>query len=175
VTSDEGVVSGCRWVSVEEREVSCPQCSQAVLPGHSVVSVAGRLAHVNCQRPQTLTGDERALLFYYCVDHVVARCVACAQNFGLSELAVDLLRGRTHLCPSCRRDLTEAVRGHLYECAMLPAEVRHWAGALRAAAQHLVKQSRQLLDQTDVLIREAETAFDASRRSLWQALKTARR
>jgi predicted DNA-binding protein (UPF0251 family) len=48
-------------------------------------------------------------------------------------------------------------------------------GALRAAAQHLVSQSRQLRDQTDVLIREAETAFDASRRSLWQALKTARR
>ena len=58
---------------------------------------------------------------------------------------------------------------------MLPAEVRQWAGALRAAAQHLVKQSRQLRDQTDVLIREAETAVDAGRRALWQALKTARR
>jgi DNA-directed RNA polymerase subunit RPC12/RpoP len=159
---------------MEDREISCPQCSQAVLPGHSVVSVGGRLAHVNCQRPRTLTGDERALLFYYCLDHVVARCVACAQNFGLSELAVDLLRGRTHLCPSCRRDLTETVRGHLYECAMLPAEVRRRARALRDAAQHLVKQSRQLRDQADVLIREAETAVEASRRDLWQVLKTPR-
>jgi len=164
---------------VEERAVSCPQCAQPVLPGHSAVSLGGRLAHVNCQRPQTLTGDERALLFYYCyycLDHVVARCAACAQNFGLSELAVDLLRGRTHLCPSCRRDLTETVRTHLYyECAVLPAEVRHRARALRDAAQHLVKQSRQLRNQADVLILEAEAAVDTSRRALWHALKTARR
>ena len=91
------------------------------------------------------------------------------------ELAVDLLRGRTHLCPSCRRDLAETVRGHLYECAMLPAEVRHRARSLRDAAQHLVKQSRQLRDKADLLIREAEVAVDASRRALWHALKVARR
>jgi phage gpG-like protein len=58
---------------------------------------------------------------------------------------------------------------------MLPAEVRHRARSLRDAAQHLVKQSRQLRDQADVLIREAETAVDASRRALWKALKIARR
>ena len=160
---------------VDEREVSCAQCDRAVLPGHSVVAVGGRLAHVNCQRPETLTADERALLCYYCLDHVVARCAACAQSFGLSELADDLLRGRTHLCPSCRRDLTESVRGHLYECARVPADVRHRARSLRDAAQHLVKQSRQLRDRADVLVREAEATVEASRRALWRALKTARR
>jgi len=157
---------------VEERAVSCPQCSQSILPGHSVVFVGGRLLHVNCQRPQALTGDERALLFHYCLDHVVARCAACAQSFGLGELAVDLLRGRTHLCPSCRRDLTEVVRTHLYGCATLPAEVRRRAQALRDAAQLLVKQSRQLRDQAEVLVREAEVTVEANRRALWQALKT---
>lgn len=57
---------------------------------------------------------------------------------------------------------------------MLPAEVRRRARALRDAAQHLVKQSRQLRDQADMLIREAEMAVEASRRDLWQVLKTPR-
>jgi hypothetical protein len=41
---------------------------------------------------------------------------------------------------------------------MVPAEVRLKAQAVREAAQHLVKESQQLRDTSDVLIREAEVA-----------------
>src|SRR5215813_439486 len=164
-----------RRASMNEREVKCPQCYQSIMPGDSVFSASGRLAHVNCQRPQTLTGDERALLFYYCGNHTVARCDVCARSFRLGEMTADLLGGRTHLCPCCRRDLTEIVRSHLYSCAMLPAEVRRRAQALREAARYLVKESRQLRDQADVLIQEAEAALEQNRRALLQSLKTTRR
>jgi hypothetical protein len=92
----------------------------------------------------------------------------------LSELAADLLRGRTHLCPRCRRDLTDVVRTDLYGCAVLPADVRQKAQALREAARLLVKESRQLRDKADVLFREAEALVEERRRALWVALKTTR-
>ena len=155
-----------------EREVRCQLCHRPIVPGDSVFSAGGLLSHVNCQRPQTLTGDERAVLFYYCLNHPVARCDACARSFHLSEMAADLLGGRTHLCCDCRRDLTGSIRRHLYGCAMLPAEVRRRAQALREAAQLLVKESRQLCDKADVLIQEAEAAFEKNQRALWQSLKT---
>ena len=120
-----------------------------------------------------LTVDERAVLFYFCLNHAVARCLACARSFQLSELTADLLSGRTHLCPQCRRDLTDNVRSHLYGCAVLPAEVRQKAQTLREAARHLVKESRQLRGRADVLAWEAEAAVEANRRALWQALKAA--
>jgi len=121
-----------------------------------------------------LTPDERALLFYYCLNHTVTRCLICARSYFLSELVADLLSGRTHLCPQCRRDLTENVRTHVYACGIMPDEVRQKAQALREMAQHLVKESRQLRDTADVLIREAEAAVEETRRGLWQALKATR-
>ena len=121
-----------------------------------------------------LNPEERALLFYYCLNHVVARCLGCARSYYLSELVADLLSGRTHLCPQCRRDLTENVRTHVYGCTVMPEEVRQRAEALREVAQRLVKQSQQLRDKADVLIREAEAAVEESRRALWQVLKSTR-
>ena len=121
-----------------------------------------------------LSADERALLFYYCLNHSVARCLGCARSYYLSELVADLLSGRTHLCPQCRRDLTENVRSHVYSCAVMPDEVRQRAQALREVAQRLVKESQQLRDKADVLIREAEAAVEERRRALWQALKATR-
>ena len=123
---------------------------------------------------RTLTADERALLFYYCLNHTVARCLSCARSFYLSELVADLLSGRTHLCPQCRRDLTENVRSHVYGCGILPAEVREKAEALRDMAHRLVKESRQLRDRSEVLISEAEAAVEECRRALWKALKATR-
>ena len=157
---------------MKEREIKCPQCSRSILPGDSVVSDSGRLSHLSCQAPRTLTAEERILLFYYCLNHTVARCGTCAQSFRLSELTADLLGGRTHLCPGCRRDLTAAVRTHLYACAMLPAEVRRRARVLCDAARRLVKESRQLRDEAEVLIREAEVGVEKSRQALWQVLTT---
>ena len=124
--------------------------------------------------PRTLSPDERALLFYYCLNHTVARCLGCARSYYLSELVADLLSGRTHLCPQCRRDLTENVRSHVYGCTLMPEEVRQQAQALREVAQRLVKESHQLRDKSDVLIHEAQAAVEESRRALWQALKATR-
>ena len=157
-----------------EHNGKCVQCSQPIVPGDSVVAERGRLSHLSCQAPQTLTAEERGLLFYYCRNHSVARCGTCAQSFALAELTADLLSGRTHLCPHCRRDLTAIVRSHLYGCAVLPADVRRRAQMLREAAQLLVKKSRQLRDESDVLIREAEVAIEENRRALWQSMKTHR-
>jgi hypothetical protein len=64
---------------------------------------------------------------------------------------------RRRLCPRCRVDLTDRLRGHLYNCARLPGAVRHRAREARAAAQRLVKHSQQNIDRADVLARESET------------------
>jgi len=88
-----------------------------------------------------------------------------------AELAGDVLGGsRTNMCPRCRRDLTEAIRAHLFRCAMLPSEVRLKAHAVREAAQRLVKESRQARDPSDVLIREAEVALFEAQRALRAAM-----
>ena len=52
---------------------------------------------------------------------------------------------------------------------MLPAEVRRRAPAAREAARSLVKQSGQLNDRADVLLREAEAALYALRDTMRQA------
>src|SRR4030095_7066169 len=131
----------------------------------------GRLSHVDCKRPQVLTPEERALVFVYCSGHVVARCPACDVSFRYTQLAADMVGGsRSNMCPRCRRDLTEAVRAHLFRCAMLPSEVRLRAQAVREAAQHLVKESQQLRDRSHVLIREAEAALFEKQRALREAM-----
>jgi len=52
---------------------------------------------------------------------------------------------------------------------MLPVAVRRRAQAAREAAQRLVKQSHQLSDAADVLLREAEAALYALRDTMRQA------
>jgi len=130
----------------------------------------GRLSHLDCQQPRLLSAEERALLSAYCRDHPVGKCIACAGDFKLSELALDVLGFLRYLCPRCRRDLTDSVRTHLYGCAMLPEEVRRRTLAAREAAQSIVKESRQLRDTADVLRREAEAAPAALREAMRQSL-----
>jgi len=92
------------------------------------------------------------------------------------ELAADPLGGRTNICPRCRKDLTENVRTHLYGCAKLPAKCGCGAQALREAAQRLVRQSQELVENADVRIREAETALRLSAfRSTWRRRPATRR
>ena len=153
---------------MEQSGRTCPQCSQVISVGDTIVSAGGRLAHWNCQRPRALSADERALLFSYCLNHLVARCQACARRFHLRQLAADLDGGLR--CSQCRRDLTDSVRAHLYGCAMLPAEVRRRAVAACAAALSLVKRSQQLHDNADVLMREAEAVLDECRKALRRSL-----
>ena len=152
-------------------QVNCTKCSRPIVLTDIIESSNGRLSHVDCKRPQVLTPEERALVFVYCSGHVVVRCPACGISLRYNELAVDVLAGgRTNLCPRCRRDLTEAVRAHLFRCGMLPSEVGRRAQEVREAAQHLVKESQQLRDRSDVLIREAEAALFEKQRALREAM-----
>src|SRR5262249_35003079 len=114
--------------------------------------------HVDCRRPRDLGSEERALLFKYCFDHAVAECQRCSKSYRRHELAADLMSSRTLLCPTCRADLTDAVRAHLSGCAMLPEEVRLRARDVREASRKLVKRSQEIAARADVLMREAEAA-----------------
>jgi hypothetical protein len=151
-------------------QVDCTKCSQPIALTDIIDSHNGRLSHVDCQRPHVLTPEERALVFLYCSGHVVARCRACDIGYRYMELAAEMVGGsRTNMCPRCRRDLTEAVRAHLFRCALLPSEIRLKVQAVREAAQRLVKESQELCDTSDVLTREAVTLF-ASQRALREAM-----
>jgi len=90
--------------------------------------------------------------------HAAAKCTACAENFRHQELAAEFLGYRTNLCPHCRADLTESMRGHIYRCAMLPEEVRQRARKARDVFSKLIKQAHQEADRSDGLMREAEAA-----------------
>ena len=148
-------------------QVNCTKCSQPIALTDVVESHDGHLSHIDCKRPQVLTPEERTLVFLYCSGHVVAGCPICDLSFRYTELASDILGGsRTNMCPRCRQDLTEAVRAHLFRCAMLPSETRRWAQAVREAAQRLVKESHQLTDRADILMREAEAAVAALRETM---------
>src|SRR5262245_11043437 len=152
-------------------QVRCSKCSESISLADIVESSDGSLSHVDCKRRGALTAEERALVFLYCADHVVAHCVPCNKTYRSTELASDLLGTHgTNLCPHCRRDLTENVRTHLFRCTMLPAEVRLKAQAVREAAQHLVKESQQARDRSDVLIREAEALLFEAQRALREAM-----
>jgi len=157
-------------VRVEQQPWVCPQCARALSPEDTIVFGHGLLGHLDCRRPRVLSAEERTLLFIYCRDHQVAECVRCTGKFRLREVAsLDLFGIRSHGCPWCHTDLTDSIRAHLYDCAMLPVEVRRRAQAAREAARSLVKQSHQLSDAADVLLREAEAALHALRDTIRQA------
>jgi hypothetical protein len=141
-------------------EWSCPRCVAVISADDTVQLVDGGMSHVDCQRPRDLSPDERALLFRYCWEHAVAKCTACAASFRQEELGADLVAHRANICPRCRADLTESVRGHLYGCEMLPEEVRQRAREARDGAGKLIKQGRQ---PADGLMREAKAAITALR------------
>jgi len=138
-----------------------------ISPEDTIVFGRGRLGHLDCRRPRVLSAEEWALLFTYCRDHPVAECIRCTGKFHLREMASrDSFGIRSYECPFCHTDLTASIRTHLYACALLPAEVRRRAQEARDAARHLVKQSQQLRDNADVLIREAEAALHTLRATL---------
>jgi hypothetical protein len=152
-------------------QVPCAKCSKPIALTDIIESHDGELSHVDCKRPQVLTREERALVFLYCSEHVVARCLPCYVSYRYTDLAAEMVGGsRTNMCPRCRQDLTEAVRAHLFRCATLPWEIRLRTKAVREASRHLVEQSQELRDQSDVLIREAEVALSSSRRALREAM-----
>jgi hypothetical protein len=153
---------------MEQRAWACTRCSRTIGSGDTIMCGTGDLTHVDCRRPRVLSAEERALLFLHCCDHAV-ECAPCASSFRLSELGSDL-RGHTNLCPQCRQDLTDSVRAHLYKCDMVSEEVRHWAQAVRAASERLVKGSCELGVAADVVLRrEVETALQALQEAMRQS------
>ncbi len=144
----------------------CPRCVQVISADDTVLLVGDGMSHVDCRRPRDLSPEERALLFRYCWGHAAAKCTACAKSFRYEQLAADLFDHRTNLCPPCRADLTESMRGHLYSCAMVPEEVRRRARDARDAAGKLIKQSHQAVARADGLMREAEAALAALRETM---------
>lgn len=142
-------------------QLQCHRCKQAILVDETISVDGDQMVHLDCRRPRDLSHEERALLFKYCFEHRVAECGRCARSFRQQELASDLVGDRTHLCPVCREDLIDAVRAHLYGCAMLPAEVRDRAREAREAARKLIKRSQEITSRTDILMREAEAAVSA--------------
>ena len=149
--------------------IQCSRCSQPIATTDMIHSADGRLSHLDCKRPQTLTPTERALVFVYCSEHVVARCPACDLRFRFGELAADFLAGRTNLCPRCRRDLTESVRAHLFTCVTLPSAIRELTRAVRDAARILISRANQAAE-ADILIREAEAHLVERQQALRAAM-----
>ena len=151
---------------MEQQQWTCPECSKVIAADDTVLFVRERITHFYCRRPRTLGPEERVLLFLFCWEHVVAKCDLCARGYRQSELANDLFSGEEHLCPQCRADLLDSIRIHLYSCSMLPAEVQRKAQVARQTAQILVKHGRELGDKGEVLMRQAEEALDALRKTI---------
>ena len=154
-------------------QVNCSKCSQPIALADIIKSAGGRLSHIDCKRPHVLTPEERALVFLYCSEHVVARCAVCDISYHYNQLATDILDGRrTNMCPRCCQDLTEVVRAHLFLCAMLPSEAQLGPQEVRGAAQRLAKESQQIQDVSDVLIRQAEATLVERQRALRDAMSS---
>jgi len=138
---------------------NCPLCRQVISPDDTVAFVGYGMAHIDCQRPRSLSPEEHVLLYVYCWDHAVAECAACVRSFRQEELGP--LGSLTYGCLNCRADLTASIRAHLAACAMLPEELRRRVKDAREVTQRLIKRSYELSDRADVLMREVEAALDA--------------
>jgi len=141
--------------------IECPLCHQVIAPNDTVGFVGYGMAHVDCQRPRSLSPEEHVLLYVYCWDQAVAECVGCAQSFRQEEFGAAPFDSRAYGCPHCGADLTASIRAHLAACAMLPEELRRRVKEAREVTQRLIKRSYELSDRTDVLMREVEAALDA--------------
>jgi hypothetical protein len=124
--------------------------------GDTVESDGYIVGHVECDGPRGLSPEERVFLYVYCWDHHVARCDACDRHFRQDDFGADFYSIHACRCPHCRAELTDSVRAHLIACDILPEQLRRRVEAARETAQRLLKRSRQLVDRTDVLMREIE-------------------
>ena len=154
-------------------ELTCARCFRILSPDDVVESVGVGVAHVDCRRPRDLTHEERSLLYGYCWAHLIG-CPACGQSCRLFELDSNPFEYyKRTCCPRCQVDLIESVRDHLYTCPLSPEVLRLRVRETRATARRLVKQARDLHDQADVLMREAEVAATELRDAITQSTSEA--
>jgi hypothetical protein len=113
-----------------------------------------------------LTPDERAALVVYCHDHPVGVCPRCSAPVTVDQVRAGVVLARRDACPTCRTDLTAALRQHLADCTWIRVqrrEVREHARELHEQARQTTKRSHELHDRAHVLAREAEVAKQTSR------------
>src|SRR5262245_15349201 len=137
-----------------------PLCQQTISPDDTVESDGYRVAHVDCVRPRGLSAEEHVLLYVFCWNHAVAECASCARSFRQKELGADPFDSRTNGCLHCGADLTESIRAHLTACAILPEPLRQKVKEASEITQRLIKQSYQLWECADVLMRTAEAGLE---------------
>ena len=78
-------------------QVNCPRCSRPISVTDVIQLSNGRLQHLDCARSGGLTPEERALLFVYCSEHTVARCLSCDRDFCMTHsLPICSTAGRTY-------------------------------------------------------------------------------
>jgi hypothetical protein len=77
-------------------QVNCRKCSRPISVTDVIQSSNGRLQHLDCPRSGGLTFEERALLFVYCSEHAVARCLSCDRDFRMAPLPICSTAGRTY-------------------------------------------------------------------------------
>jgi len=156
-------------------ELPCGRCFRILSPDDVVESDGVGVAHVDCRRPRDLTHEERSLLYGYCWAHPIG-CPACGQSCRLFELDSDPFEyHKRTCCPCCQVDLIESVRNHLYTCPLSPEVLRLRVREARETARRLVKQGRDLHDQADVVMREAEVAATGLRDAMTQSTSEALR
>jgi hypothetical protein len=71
-----------------------------------------------------LMPDERALFAVYCNDHPIAVCHQCAEALTFERIGADIVMGTRDFCPTCRADLTLALRRHLADCTFIRVQDR---------------------------------------------------
>jgi len=87
-----------------------------------------------------LSESERRVITEHCLDHIVATCKDCQRAYRLSEIGADVLGRRFHFCPTCRLDLTDALRLHLLSCQ-----------AISDSLEMRVKRSKILIKESEGL------------------------
>ena len=95
-------------------------------------------------------------------------CSKCAPPIALTDSIESTDGGLSHL--DCERLKCSFPRSRRWSSPTAGSTSWPAARAVREAARRLVKQSRELCDEADVLIREAEAALFDSQRLLREAL-----
>ena len=104
----------------------CLRCQHEISVDDTVAFEGDTIAHLDCRRPRDLNSEERALLFKYCFDHVVAACDWCAKSYRQHELAGGP-NGQSHT------PLPDLPRGSYRRCTRPSVRLRDAAG--RGSAQ----------------------------------------
>src|SRR5437660_2059802 len=95
-------------------EPNCPRCGQAISADDTLAFSANQIFHLNCQRTRDLSPEEGVLLFRYCRDRWVAKCVAGLRDHAdvlMREAEVAMARLRETMAKVAATELRQTDRG----------------------------------------------------------------